>query len=359
MNLWPTRRQWRGWSLPAKLTAVGALIGAISVLLAVTFGIISLSPSRSADESLDRALEALATQDGQLNNLSDKVEHIRRDIELSQEDSEGLREELTQQLAALDATVRETISAIRRERGTLNLDESHLDRSDEAARGIGEALKRASEAAGNRNDEDSLMEATAEVEKLRADLGAARRYVASGDIDALRVLLGPLQTEQFRTGVIRSETGTEVYGPGEGREFLDAVEAEAAGGSVQRLIRGTWTASGDCRGLPDDCGELDVQAEAPNGSSARIEIQWYIGPRDPVAEERIAQLQSAGQLRLCPIASRQTACQWYASRAGSRWPRGSFASPTYLSVLGRRSFLATTTANGSVFTSALNRRPVG
>ena len=31
MNLWPTRSQWQSWSLPSKLTAVGTLIGVISL----------------------------------------------------------------------------------------------------------------------------------------------------------------------------------------------------------------------------------------------------------------------------------------------------------------------------------------
>ena len=33
--LWPTRRQWRSWSIPSKLTAIGALVGLLSLLLTI------------------------------------------------------------------------------------------------------------------------------------------------------------------------------------------------------------------------------------------------------------------------------------------------------------------------------------
>ena len=31
MKLWPTEKQWQGWSLPSKLTAIGALLAVMSL----------------------------------------------------------------------------------------------------------------------------------------------------------------------------------------------------------------------------------------------------------------------------------------------------------------------------------------
>jgi hypothetical protein len=35
MRLWPSRKQWRGWSLPSRLTAVGTYVGIAAILFAV------------------------------------------------------------------------------------------------------------------------------------------------------------------------------------------------------------------------------------------------------------------------------------------------------------------------------------
>lgn len=37
LHLIPTRAQWRGWSLPSKLTCIGAYLGVLSISLAVAF----------------------------------------------------------------------------------------------------------------------------------------------------------------------------------------------------------------------------------------------------------------------------------------------------------------------------------
>lgn len=48
MRLWPTRRQWRSWSLPSKLTAIGTLMGIIGILVAVLVYILQVaSPTRT------------------------------------------------------------------------------------------------------------------------------------------------------------------------------------------------------------------------------------------------------------------------------------------------------------------------
>jgi hypothetical protein len=53
VGLWPSRRQWKSWSLPSKLTAIGTLLGVISLgLYAVekSFHVIALITERAHQE---------------------------------------------------------------------------------------------------------------------------------------------------------------------------------------------------------------------------------------------------------------------------------------------------------------------
>jgi hypothetical protein len=51
---WPSRRQWKSWSLPSKLTAIGTLVGVISLFLygvEKSFNVLALIKGRSHQES--------------------------------------------------------------------------------------------------------------------------------------------------------------------------------------------------------------------------------------------------------------------------------------------------------------------
>src|SRR5215203_3446149 len=41
-SLWPTKSQWRSWSLPSKLSAVGAGLGLLGVIISVALYLLSL-----------------------------------------------------------------------------------------------------------------------------------------------------------------------------------------------------------------------------------------------------------------------------------------------------------------------------
>jgi hypothetical protein len=42
MNLWPSKKQWNDWKLPSKLTAIGALVGVVALILAVLLFVLNL-----------------------------------------------------------------------------------------------------------------------------------------------------------------------------------------------------------------------------------------------------------------------------------------------------------------------------
>ena len=48
MRLLPTRRQWRNWTLPSKLTAISAYVSILALVLVIAFRILPLATRRSA-----------------------------------------------------------------------------------------------------------------------------------------------------------------------------------------------------------------------------------------------------------------------------------------------------------------------
>ena len=58
MSLWPTRKQWRSWTLPSKLTAIGTLLGTPSSIIISIIGIIicyhlfNIGPSKTNQKKL-------------------------------------------------------------------------------------------------------------------------------------------------------------------------------------------------------------------------------------------------------------------------------------------------------------------
>jgi len=42
MSLWPSQKQWKSWTLPSKLTAIGVLVGLVAILLTILISVINL-----------------------------------------------------------------------------------------------------------------------------------------------------------------------------------------------------------------------------------------------------------------------------------------------------------------------------
>jgi len=101
VNLIPSKQQWRKWSLPSKLGAVGALLGAIGILSGGLFFLIPyLSQSRSDSEGerieeLVSVLEARANRIrnelAPFNNTAEIAEFLNRFNELHQKHIDALR----------------------------------------------------------------------------------------------------------------------------------------------------------------------------------------------------------------------------------------------------------------------------
>ena len=45
-NLFPSRKQWKSWSLPSKATYIGMCLGVVAIVIAVFFGIFTLLPPK-------------------------------------------------------------------------------------------------------------------------------------------------------------------------------------------------------------------------------------------------------------------------------------------------------------------------
>jgi hypothetical protein len=85
MKIWPLKNQWRSWSLPSKLTAIGALVGIISL----TFSIATYSIQQflKSSTSITKAIPVKRTSDEitEIYNLflskelsgEDRVKHIQ------------------------------------------------------------------------------------------------------------------------------------------------------------------------------------------------------------------------------------------------------------------------------------------
>lgn len=71
MSLWPTRKQWARWSLPSKLTAVGALVGVVA--LGVTLAIWLLSPAPATDANQAKILSGQRETRESLGDLKASV----------------------------------------------------------------------------------------------------------------------------------------------------------------------------------------------------------------------------------------------------------------------------------------------
>ena len=43
LRLWPTKKQWKSWKLPSRLTAISAYIGVFSLLITISFNVFDIS----------------------------------------------------------------------------------------------------------------------------------------------------------------------------------------------------------------------------------------------------------------------------------------------------------------------------
>lgn len=78
MRLWPTRNQWNGWSLPSKLTALGALLALISLLLYLTEKAIDVTRYLDGEEDQTSIVEVPELGILFTNKSSDSVQIYRR-----------------------------------------------------------------------------------------------------------------------------------------------------------------------------------------------------------------------------------------------------------------------------------------
>ncbi|BBI51080.1 hypothetical protein HORIV_35010 [Vreelandella olivaria] len=59
MKFWPTRKQWRYWSLPSRHTTAGLAVGVVGISLTVAFGILAIVFWLYPRVALDPASEAV------------------------------------------------------------------------------------------------------------------------------------------------------------------------------------------------------------------------------------------------------------------------------------------------------------
>lgn len=80
----PTRTQWRGWSLPSKLTCISAYLGALSVLLSIAFYIWpAVNPWTEQKGSLTPSVATVAPEQSRLGH-----DQIRAQLSSAMRDGE-------------------------------------------------------------------------------------------------------------------------------------------------------------------------------------------------------------------------------------------------------------------------------
>ena len=57
MNIWPSKKQWNDWTLPSKLTAIGALIGFAGIILTVLLFAINLFLSPNVEQIVKKVAD--------------------------------------------------------------------------------------------------------------------------------------------------------------------------------------------------------------------------------------------------------------------------------------------------------------
>jgi hypothetical protein len=86
MSLWPSKQQWRQWSLPSKLTAIGALVGALSLGLygiEKAFQLTSLILHRQTPKTVEsngrspEIMSALKRQEQSLNEIKERLKPLQ------------------------------------------------------------------------------------------------------------------------------------------------------------------------------------------------------------------------------------------------------------------------------------------
>ncbi len=73
MRLIPTRKQWNEWSLPSKLTAIGAYVGIIGLVLGVVFFVISVVSRPQQAKDLQQGFSETVDSVGERDSSSDDV----------------------------------------------------------------------------------------------------------------------------------------------------------------------------------------------------------------------------------------------------------------------------------------------
>lgn len=62
MNLWPSKKQWKDWTLPSKLTAIGALIGVAAIVLTVLLFAINVLLTPNVEKIVRKVADEYKTE---------------------------------------------------------------------------------------------------------------------------------------------------------------------------------------------------------------------------------------------------------------------------------------------------------
>lgn len=97
MNLIPKKKQWKGWTTPSKLTAIGVLIGIIGIILSIIFFLYSNASNNSDFEVSDKykgtqtdiedsSLKFLNSKDELISIFKLRAERINRNFANNESD---------------------------------------------------------------------------------------------------------------------------------------------------------------------------------------------------------------------------------------------------------------------------------
>ena len=62
MKLWPSKKQWKDWSLPSKLTAIGALVGVVAIPLSLLLFALNVVLNPNIEELVRKVADEYQTE---------------------------------------------------------------------------------------------------------------------------------------------------------------------------------------------------------------------------------------------------------------------------------------------------------